>query len=79
VWAHYRVVDGRVVEVWTTRTNYAFMLGPMMRTRAGHLLIMLHFFFWAKRSGGPDLRTPAAAANGSSPHPLSTCEERAVS
>jgi hypothetical protein len=35
VWARYRVVDGVVVEIWTTRTNYAFMVGPIMRSRAG--------------------------------------------
>lgn len=77
VWARYRVVDGVVVEIWTTRTNYAFMVGPIMRTRAGHLLIMLHLFFWAKNSGALDLRTSRAVVS-ESPQPLNTCEERAV-
>jgi len=76
VWARYRVVDGVVVEIWTTRTNYAFMVGPIMCSRAGHLLIMLHVFFWAKRSGMPDLRTSSPLVTGSS-HALSTCEESA--
>jgi hypothetical protein len=75
--ARYRVVDGVVAEIWTTRTNYAFMVGPMMGSRAGHLLVMLHVFFWAKRSGVPDLRTSPALATGSA-QPLNTCEERAV-
>jgi hypothetical protein len=77
VWAHYRVVEGKVVEIWTTRTNYVFMLGPLMRTQAGHLLIMLHLFFWAKTAGGPDLRTAAAVTT--TPQPLAACEESAVS
>jgi hypothetical protein len=77
VWARYRVVDGVVVEIWTTRTNYVFMLGPIMRTRPGHWLIMLHVFFWAKSSGVPDLRTPAGAGRASAPAP-NPCEERAV-
>lgn len=76
VWARYRVVDGVVVEIWTTRTNYAFMLGPIMRTRAGHLLVMLHVFFWAKNSGVPDLRTSPALVTAAA-QALSSCEEGA--
>ena len=74
--ARYRVVDGIVVEIWTTRTNYVFVLGPIMRTRAGHLLIMLHVFFWAKSSGRLDLRTSPAVVTGSAPA-LNSCEESA--
>ena len=76
VWARYRVVDGVVVEIWTTRTNYTFMVGPIMCSRAGHLLIMLHVFFWAKSSGVPDLRTFPAVVTGSA-QALNTCEESA--
>jgi hypothetical protein len=79
--ARYRVVDGIVVEVWTTRTNYAFVVGPMMRSRAGHLLIMLHVHFWAKGSGGLDLSATLPGASSplasTSAQALSSCEESA--
>lgn len=67
VWARYRVVDGVVAEIWTTRTNYAFLVGPMMNSFFGHLLVMLHLFFWIKNSGVPDLRTTPALAAGPTP------------
>src|SRR4029453_19159765 len=50
VWARYRVMDGKVVEIWTTRANYVFLLGPVIGTRAGLLLVMLHIFFWSRFS-----------------------------
>jgi hypothetical protein len=66
VWARYRVVDGKVVEIWTTRTNYIFMLGPIMRTRAGLIAVMLHVFFWGRDSRRLDLRlAPESAGSGS--------------
>jgi len=74
----YRVVDGVVVEIWTTRTNYAFPVGPMMGFRAGHLLIMAHVYFWARNSGVPDLNTLPAPAPGSA-RLLTACEDPAGS
>lgn len=55
VWARYRVVDGKVVEVWTHRGNYVFILGPIIGTRAGLLLVMLQVFFWNRMSGRLDI------------------------
>jgi hypothetical protein len=75
--ARYRVVDGVVVEIWTTRSNYAFIVGPLMRTRIGHLLVMLHVFFWSKSSGVPDLRT-APISLTSSAATFTHCEESAA-
>ncbi|MFN3648158.1 MAG: nuclear transport factor 2 family protein [Armatimonadota bacterium] len=72
--ARYRVVDGRVVEIWTTRSNYVFMVGPLMQTRPGHWLIMLHVYFWGKQASGPDLQAIPASLAGSSPS-LNTCDE----
>ena len=65
VWARYRVLDGKVVEIWTTRTNYVFILGPLMRTRAGLLLVMLHVFIWSRFSGRLDLQTGPVASTES--------------
>jgi hypothetical protein len=70
IWARYRVVNGKVVEVWTTRTNYSFLVGPLMGNSAGHLLIMLHVFFWAKNSGGTDLSTAVVASPAQTLNPL---------
>ena len=66
VWARYRVVDGKIVEIWTTRANYVFILGPIMRTRAGLLLVMLHVFFSSRISGRLDLHPEPAASTESS-------------
>lgn len=60
IWARYRVVDGKIVEIWTTRTNYAFMLGPIIQSRAGHLVVMLHVFFWGKSCERLDVRPVAS-------------------
>ena len=73
----YKVADGVVVEIRTTRTNYAFPVGPLMASRIGHLLVMLHVFFWAKGSGVPDLRTSSSGASRPAPA-LMACEEAAA-
>ena len=56
VWARYRVEDGKVVEIWTTRGNYVFLLGPIIRSSGGLILVMLHLFFTSRISGSVDLR-----------------------
>lgn len=48
VWATYRVQDGLVVEIWTTRTNYTFMLGPIMRFRIGLLIMLAYVGMWSR-------------------------------
>jgi hypothetical protein len=65
VWARYRVVEGKIVEIWTTRANYVFVLGPIMRTPLGLLLVMLRVFFWGRFSGRLDLHAGPAASNES--------------
>lgn len=47
VWATYRVQNGRVVEIWTTRTNYTFILGPIMRFRIGLLIVLAYVGIWS--------------------------------
>jgi hypothetical protein len=51
VWARYRVVEGKVVEIWTQRENYVFLLGPIIRSLPGLLVVMLRVFFWSRTSG----------------------------
>jgi hypothetical protein len=48
VWATYRVQDGLVVEIWTTRTNYPFILGPIIRFRLGLLLVLAYVGIWSR-------------------------------
>jgi hypothetical protein len=38
--ATYRLSGGRIVEIWTTRRNYVFLLGPLARSRIGMALII---------------------------------------
>lgn len=66
VWARYRAVDGKIVEIWTHRGNYVFILGPIMRTRVGLVLVMLHVFFSSRISGKLDLHSEPEASTGSS-------------
>lgn len=65
VWARYRVVDGKIAEVWTIRSNYVFILGPIVGSRVGLLLVMLHLFIWSKTSGKLDLHTDPPASTES--------------
>jgi hypothetical protein len=62
LWARYRIRNGRIVEIWTTRTNYVFMLGPIMSSRTGQLMYMVHMYFWGRDSRRLDLRLAPEAA-----------------
>lgn len=46
--ATYRIENGKVVEIWTTRTNYLLIFGPMMRYRLGCLLVLLRSMAWSR-------------------------------
>lgn len=56
VWASYRVQDGLVVEIWTTRTNYTFILGPIMRFRIGLLMVLAYVGIWSRWRGAQIVR-----------------------
>jgi hypothetical protein len=66
--ATYRFENGRVVEIWTTRTNYILQFGRWLHSRAGLLWVVLHFNYWRRFVGRIDLRDapepaiPASAA-----------------
>ncbi|MFN3648159.1 MAG: hypothetical protein ACK47B_01160 [Armatimonadota bacterium] len=64
VWARYRVVGGRIEEIWTTRTNYVFVLGPIMESRLGLLVVMLRVFCWSRLAGKRDSHPEPAASGG---------------
>ena len=50
IWARYRVLNGRIVEIWTHRGNYVFLLGPLVQSTAGLMIVMLQVFFSGKDS-----------------------------
>lgn len=49
--ARYRLRDGQVAEIWTTRRNYTFMFGPGMRHWPGCLAVLLRLRAWARAGG----------------------------
>jgi hypothetical protein len=46
--AWYRIEGDRVVEVWTTRHNYEFIVGRIIRPRAGWYLVLAYVFVWSR-------------------------------
>jgi len=44
--ATYRIDNERIVEIWTSRTNYTFIFGPLMRSQWGLALVLLYFNVW---------------------------------
>ena len=53
--ARYRLAGGRIVEVWSTRRNYALMCGRHVEHRAGFALEMLRVWWWKTRTPQLDL------------------------
>lgn len=43
--ATYRIRDGKIIEIRTTRMNYIFFF-PIMRYHVGFWLVCLYVFFW---------------------------------
>lgn len=48
----YRVVEGRVVELWTSPQNYQLVFGPAVRTWLGFGWVVLRFRWWRRRQHG---------------------------
>jgi len=57
--ARYRLVNGRIVEIWSTRRNYAFMCGPHVEHRAGFVVELLRAWWWKTRAPQLDLTEEA--------------------
>lgn len=41
----YRFEEGKIVEIWSKRTNYTLFF-PLIRYRVGLALVFLYLFFW---------------------------------
>jgi hypothetical protein len=48
--ARYRVVDGRIVEIWTSRSNYEIIFGPKVRRPLSWLLVLVRMAIWRRLS-----------------------------
>ena len=46
--ATYRLENGRIVEVWTTRGNYEMIFGPKVRHPVLWLLVLLEMAIWRR-------------------------------
>lgn len=46
--ATYRVENGRIVEIWTTRGNYEMIFGPKVRHPVRWLFVLLEMAVWRR-------------------------------
>lgn len=67
--ARYRVVDGRVAEIWCTRRTYAHVFGAHVASRLGFAFELLRVWWWARREPRLDLTQPAPVRGGALPAP----------
>ena len=59
--ARYRLVGGRIVEMWSTRSNYAAVCGAHLTTRIGFAVELLRMWWWKTRVPQLDLATSPIA------------------
>ena len=59
--ARYRLENGRIVEIWSTRRNYAFMCGAHVEHHAGFAAELLRAWWWKTRAPQFDLTGGAQA------------------
>jgi hypothetical protein len=59
--ARYRVVDGRIAEIWTSRWNYEKIFGPKVHHPLSWLLVLVRMALWRRLS-----RRNAARSNPTS-------------
>ena len=48
--ARYRVIDGRIAEIWTSRWNYEAIFGPQVRHPLRWLLVLVRMALWRRLS-----------------------------
>jgi hypothetical protein len=53
--ARYRLENGRIVEIWSTRRNYAFMCGAHVERHVGFAVELLRAWWWKSRTPQIDL------------------------
>lgn len=70
--ARYRLAGGRIVEIWSTRRNYALLCGAHVEYRWGFVVELLRVQQWKRRAPQLDLlgRTPVRPASFVPPTPV---------
>ena len=63
--ASYRLAEGRIVEIWSTRRNYAFLCGRHLEYRAGLALELLRAHRWKQSAPQLDLTSHGKARQAS--------------
>jgi len=67
--ATYRLAQGRIVEIWSTRTNYAFLCGAHLEHHWGFALELLRTKWWHLRVPRLDLQESFSPPSVSRPVP----------
>jgi hypothetical protein len=67
--ATYRLSQGRIVEIWSTRSNYAFLCGAHLTYNWGFALEMLRSQWWRLRVPRLDLVEPLRLQSITMPSP----------
>jgi hypothetical protein len=67
--ATYRLVEGRIVEIWSTRTNYAFLCGEHLNYSWGFALELLRSQWWRLRVPRLDLLAGSWPQSATMPTP----------
>ncbi|HEX7980575.1 MAG TPA: hypothetical protein VF461_18370 [Gemmatimonadaceae bacterium] len=70
--ARYRLEKGRIVEIWSTRRNYAFMCGAHVERRAGFAAELLRAWWWKAHAPQLDLTDGAEVQSVSFLSPVMT-------
>ena len=63
--ARYRMSEGRIVEIWSTRRNYAFLCGRHVEYRLGLALELLRAHRWKQNTPQLDLTSDGRARHAS--------------
>jgi hypothetical protein len=63
--ARYRVVDGRIVEIWTSRWNYETIFGAKVHHPLSWLLVLVRMALWRRLSRRNAARSNPASEDSS--------------
>jgi hypothetical protein len=63
--ARYRVVDGRIAEIWTSRWNYEAIFGPKVHHPLSWLLVLVRMALWRRSSRRSAARSHPTSEDGS--------------
>lgn len=65
--ATYRVKDGRITEIWTSRENYELIFGRLVHHPWSWLLVLIHLAVWSRLPGQTSRLREVPAGSVASP------------